>query len=82
MARFVSRNNTVSVRYLKRRSVGSVVVHHNGRWEDVRFTRVEGGWRREREDFTGLRPEVVSSAAVAAECNTAVGCRESWAKVY
>ena len=82
MARFVSRNNTVSVRYLKRRSVGSVVVHHNGRWEDVRFTRVSGGWLREREDFVGLSPEVVSSAAVAAECNTAVGCASSWAKVY
>ena len=81
MARFVSQHNTVSSRSLKRRSVGAVVRRHGGR-EDVKFTRVHGGWLREREDFNGLRPTVVSSAAVAAECNTAVGCRESWAKVY
>ena len=82
MARFVSRSNPVSTRSLKRRSIGAVVVHHNGNWEDTKFTRVTGGWLREREDFSGLRPEVVSSTAVADECNTAVGCRESWAKVY
>ena len=82
MAKFVSRNNTISARALKRRSIGAVVRHHNGRWEDVKFTRVHGGWLRERTDFVGLRPEVVTSAAVAAECNRAVGCRESWAKVY
>ena len=82
MAKYVSRNNTISVRYLKRRVVGAVVRHHNGSWEDVKFTRVPGGWRREREDFSGLRPEVVTSAAVAAECNSAMGCSESWAKVY
>ena len=82
MAKFVSRNNTVSARSLKRRPIGTVVRHHNGSYEDVRFTRVHGGWRREREDFVGLRPVVVSSAAVAAECNHAFGCRESWAKVY
>ena len=82
MARFVSRVNPVSVRALKRKSVGSVVRHHNGHWETVKFTRVPGGWRREREDFTGLRPTVVSSAAVAAECNRAYGCKESWARVY
>ena len=82
MAKFVSRFNPVSVRSLKRKPLGSVVRHHNGRWEDVKFVRVHGGWLREREDFSGLRPEVVSSAAVAAECNTAVGCKESWAKVY
>ena len=81
MARYVSRNNPVSTRVLKRRSVGAVVRHHSC-LEDVRFTRVEGGWVREREDFVGLRPVVVSSADVARECNTAVGCRESWAKVY
>ena len=81
MAKYISRVNPVSVRSLKRRVVGAVVRHHSA-WEDVRFTRVHGGWRREREDFSGLRPEVVSSAAVAAECNTAVGCRESWARVY
>ena len=82
MAKFVSRSNPVSTRTLKRKPTGSVVVHHNGNWEDVRFTRVAGGWRREREDFAGLRPEVVSSAAVAAECNHAFGCADSWAKVY
>ena len=81
MAKFVSHRNPVSVRSLKRRSIGTVVFHHS-RWEDVRFTRVHGGWVRERTDFLGLRPEVVSSAAVAAECNSAVGCAESWAKVY
>ena len=81
MAKFVSRSNPVSARALKRRSVGAVVRHHS-RWEDVRFTRVVGGWRRERTDFNGLRPEVVSSDAVARECNRAFGSADSWAKVY
>ena len=81
MAKFVSQKNTVSVRALKRKPTGSVVRRHSG-WEDVKFTRVVGGWKREREDFVGLNPEVVSSADVASECNTAVGCKESWAKVY
>ena len=81
MAKFVSRRAPVSVASLKRRSIGAVAVRHGGR-EDVKFTRVKGGWRREREDFNGLRPEVVSSADVARECNSAVGCRESWARVY
>ena len=82
MAKFISRRNPVSVRNLKRRPYGAVVRHHNGRYEDVRFTRVHGGWLREREDFNGLRPVVVSSAATAAECNHAFGCADSWAKVY
>ena len=82
MARYVSRRNPVSAASLKRKSVGSVAVHHNGNWEDVKFVRVVGGWLRERTDFAGLRPEVVSSAAVAAECNHAFGCQDSWAKVY
>ena len=81
MAKFVSCKSPVSVASLKRRPCGAVVRHHNAR-EDVKFTRVVGGWRREREDFVGLRPEVVSSAAVARECNRAFGCSESWAKVY
>ena len=81
MAKFVSSKNPVSARTLKRRSIGAVVRRHGGR-EDVLFTRVVGGWLRSREDFSGLSPEVVSSAAVAAECNSAVGCKESWAKVY
>ena len=80
MAKFVSARNPVSIRSLKRRPVGAVVRRHG--YEYVRFTRVHGGWRREREDVTSERPTVVSSAAVAAECNTAVGCSESWAKVY
>ena len=82
MARFVSRVNPVFARSLKRRPLGAVVRHHNGRWEDVKFVRVRGGWLRSREDFTGLRPEVVTSAAVAAECNHAFGSAESWARVY
>ena len=82
MARYVSRRNPISVRSLKRRSIGATVVHHNGSWEDVRFTRVRGGWRREREDFVGIRPEVVSSADVARECNHVIGDATSWAKVY
>ena len=82
MARFVSSRNPVSVASLKRKPAGSVVVAHHGKWEDVRFTRMAGGWKRERTDFVGLRPAVVSSAAVAAECNRSVGCADSWAKVY
>ena len=81
MAKFVSHSNPVSTRSLKRKPAGSVVRRHGGR-EDVKFTRVAGGWVRSREDFVGLSPEVVTSAAVAAECNSAVGCAESWAKVY
>ena len=81
MAKFVSRRAPVSTRALKRRPCGSVVRRHGGR-EDVRFTRVVGGWRRERTDVTSEHPTVVTSAAVAAECNTAVGCKDSWAKVY
>ena len=82
MARFVSSKNPISAASLKRRPLGAVVRHHNGAWEDVKFTRVTGGWVRERTDFIGLRQEVVTSAAVAAECNRSVGCRESWARVY
>ena len=81
MAKFVSRRAPVSTASLKRRSVGATVVRHSA-WEDVRFTRVVGGWLRSRTDVTSERPSVVTSAAVANECNTAVGCRESWAKVY
>ncbi len=82
MAKYISHKNPASVRSLKRKATGTVVIHHNGNWEDVRFTRVHGGWRRERTDFIGLRPVVVSSSDVARECNGAVGCAESWAKVY
>ena len=81
MARFVSSCNPVSSKALKRKHAGSVVTRHGGR-EDVKFTRVHGGWLREREDVTSERPTVVTSAAVADECNTAVGCKESWARVY
>ena len=79
--KFISCRNSISSSALKRRSIGTVVVHHCGS-EDFRFVRVHGGWRRERVDFVGLRPTVVTSAAVAAECNSAVGCKESWARVY
>ena len=82
MAKYISRSNPVTTRSLKRRPLGAVVRHHNGNWEDVKFTRVTGGWRRERTDFAGLRPEVVSSAVVARECNHAFGCADSWARVY
>ena len=80
MSKFVSRKNPVSIRSLKRKPVGAVVRYHG--YEYVKFTRVHGGWVREREDFVGLRSTVVTSAAVAAECNHAVGCSDSWAKVY
>ena len=78
MARFVSSRNVVSARTLKRKNAGSVVVLHYGR-EDVRFTRVHGGWSRQS---VSERTEVVNSSTVADECNRSVGCRESWAKVY
>lgn len=82
MARYVSQRNPISVASLKRRPVGSVMVRHWAKGE-VRFTRVNGGWLAEREDSVWVRPaEVVSSAAVADECNTAIGCKESWARVY
>ena len=82
MSKFVSSKTPVSARSLKRRASGAVVRRHSA-WEDVKFTRVTGGWLRSRTDFLGAEPEVVvSSAAVAAECNSALGCAESWAKVY
>ena len=81
MARYVSRRNPVSAASLKRKALGTVAVRHCGR-EDVRFTRMAGGWLRERTDVNWVRSEVVTSAAVAAECNRSVGCAESWAKVY
>lgn len=80
MAKFISQKNPISAGALKRKPAGSVVTRHGGR-EDVRFTRVSGGYKRERMDVTE-RPTVVSSTAVASECNSAVGCRSSWAKVY
>ena len=80
MARFVSKKNPVSMRALKRKAAGNVVFRHGGR-EDVRFTRVEGGWKRERMGVTE-RTTVVSSSDVAKECNAAVGCRSSWARVF
>ena len=82
MAKYVSSRNPVSAKALKRKSLGVVIRHHNGNWEDVKFTRIHGGWLRERVDFVGLRPEVVSSADVANECNKAIGCKESWARIY
>ena len=81
MAKYISRRNPISVASLKRRTLGAVVTRYGG-GEDIRFTRVHGGWVRERMDITSERPEVVSSADVACECNSAVGCKESWARVY
>ena len=81
MARFVSSCNPISANTLKRKPIGAVVTRHVGR-EDVRFVRVHGGWKRERVDVTSERLYVVSSAEVANECNTAMGCKESWARVY
>ena len=81
MTRFVSQKNPVSANTLKRKTLGSVVIRHGGR-EDVHFTRIKGGWIRVRTDITSETPYIVSSTDVADECNTAVGCKESWAKVY
>ena len=82
MARYISRRNPISAVSLKRKPIGAVVRHHNGRWEDVEFTRVSGGWLRERVDFSGSTAVIVSSVAVADECNRAFGCADSWAEVY
>ena len=81
MARFVSSRNPVSAGNLKRKPAGNVVRRSSG-YEDIKFTRVLGGWLRERTDVTSEKPTVVSSADVADECNSAMGCKESWAKVY
>ena len=82
MARYISRKNPITAASLKRRPLGSVVVHHWSRGE-VRFTRTNGGWRVEREDAVWVWPsDIMSSADVADECNKAVGCKESWARVY
>ena len=82
MTRFVSQKNPISVNALKRKPQGSIVTRHYGR-VDIRFARCIGGWRIEREDSVWLWPPViVSSYYVARECNKAVGCKESWAKVY
>ena len=80
MARFVSQKNPISAGALKRKAEGSVITRHSGR-EDVRFTRIHGGYKRQRMDVTE-RPTIVSSTAVAKECNMAMGCKESWARVY
>ena len=82
MSRFISRKNPISAAALKRRSIGTVAVHHNGSWEDVRFTRCAGGWLRERTDIINDRAVVVSSSDVARECNHAFGCAQSWAEIY
>ena len=81
MAKFVSRNNPISVNTIKRKPLGSVIIYHGGR-EDAHFTRIKGGWIRVRTDITSETPFVVSSADVANECNSAMGCKESWARVY
>lgn len=80
MAKYISSHNPIHAHTLKRKAAGSVVIRHGGR-ENVKFTRVEGGWRRKRMDISEATT-VVTSAAVANECNRSVGCRESWARVY
>lgn len=80
MAKFVSQKNPISMRALKRKPAGSAVIRHGGR-EDVKFARVAGGYKREQLDVNE-RPSIVSSAAVASECNRAMGCKSSWARVY
>ena len=83
MARDVSSRNPISATSLKRRPLGSVIRHHIENWEDIKFTRVSGGWLREREDCVWVKPaEIVSSAAVARECNKAIGDRQSWVRIY
>ena len=81
MAKFISQKNPVSPRSLKRKAAGSVVFRHGGS-EEVRFTRVTGGWERERVDVTSEKTTIVSSADVASVCNTTMGCKSSWARVY
>ena len=80
MAKFVSSRNPISAKALKRKPIGSLTIIRSG-YEDINFTRVEGGWLREREDVTE-RPSVVTSSDVADECNKVIGCKESWARVY
>ena len=81
MTRFVSQKNPIAASALKRRPLGSVAIIRSG-YEDINFTRVEGGWKRERIDVNFVKPSVVSSVAVADECNKVIGCKESWARVY
>ena len=80
--RYVSRRNPIASNTLKRKTLGTVVVHH---WSygEVRFTRVNGGWLAEQEDSVWVKPaEVVTSTDVANVCNRALGCKESWACIY
>ena len=81
MARFVSSRNTISAKALKRKPIGTLVIRRSI-WENVNFTRVEGGWLRSRVDVTSEDATIVSSNDVANECNKVIGCRESWARVY
>ena len=80
MAKYVSSRNPVSMHALKRKAAGSVVRRHGGR-EDVKFTRVAGGYKRERMDVNE-DATIVSSSDVASECNSAMGCKSSWARIY
>ena len=80
--RYVSRRNPIASNTLKRKTLGTVVVHH-WTYGEVRFTRVNGGWLAEQEDSVWVKPaEVVSSFDVANVCNRALGCKESWACIY
>lgn len=81
MAKYISRSNPISVAYLKRKSLGTVVVHH-WTYGEVRFTRVNGGWLAEQDSVWVKPAEVVSSSDVANVCNRALGCKENWAYIY
>lgn len=82
MTRFVSSRNPISTNALKRKPHGSVVIRHRGTYETIKFTRRAGGWVCEVSSEPRVDVVVVPSASVADECNKAVGCKESWAKVY
>lgn len=82
MARYVSSRNPVSVASLKRKPKGSVVIRHRGTYETIKFTRRAGGWVREVSTDSRVDLVVVPSADVARECNKAIGCKESWARIY
>lgn len=81
MAKYISSHNPIHAHTLKRKPNGTVIMRHYGR-VDIEFTRMTGGWLRSRTDVTNEATTVVTSAAVANECNHAFGCKESWAKVY
>lgn len=82
MAKYISRRSPVSAASLKRKPVGTVVVHH-WRYGEARFTRVHGGWLYGLSETVWVWPtKIVSSSDVANVCNKCLGCKESWARIY